>query len=179
MIDFNQLTADIVLDCDTDPKTRFRLRSLRFSDLERVEAAKDRVGTVSPSALRQLQQRVLACETDNLDDDETATLNTNYQRSIAGELQVCALGVVEIDCKSVTPEEVAQMLDCVPAAQRDAVRTELARRIMQLGAPSPNSGTPSESQPGSGATPTTQAGAASSASCPQNSTQPADGASAG
>lgn len=179
MISFDQLTTDIVLDCDVEPKTRFRLRSLRFSDLSQIEAAKDAAGVVSPSALRQLQQRVKAGETDALSDDETATLNINYQRSIAGEIKICALGIVEIDCKPVTPDEVAQMLDCIPPAQRDAVRGELAQRIVQLGAPAPKSGEPSESQHGSGATPTTQAGAVINASSHQSSTQRADGASVG
>lgn len=179
MISFDQLTTDIVLDCDVEPKTRFRLRSLRFSDLSQIEAAKDAAGVVSPSALRQLQQRVKAGETETLSDDETVTLNTNYQRSIAGEIKICALGVVEIDCKPVTPDEVAQMLDCIPPAQRDAVRGELARRIMALGAPAPKSEPPSESQHGSGATPITQAGAASSVSSRQSSTQHADGVDVG
>lgn len=179
MISFDQLTTDVVLDCDVEPKTRFRLRSLRFSDLAQIEAAKDAAGVVSPSALRQLQQRVKAGETDSLSDDETATLNTNYQRSIAGEIKICSLGVVEIDCKPVTPDEVAQMLDCIPPAQRDKVRGELAMRITQLGAPSPKSGEPSESQPGSGVTPTMQAGVVSSVSCHQNSTLHAGGASVG
>lgn len=179
MIDFNQLTVDIVLDCDAEPKTRFRLRSLRFSDLAAIEAAKDAAGVVSPSALRQLQQRVKAGETDALSDDETATLNVNYQRSIAGEIKICALGIVEIDCKPVTPDDVAQMLDCIPPAQRDAVRGELARRITQLGAPDPKSEPPSELQPGSGATPTTPDGAASSVSSHQTSTLHADGVGVG
>lgn len=177
MIDFAQLTTDVVLDCDVEPKTRFRLRSLRFSDLAQIEAARDAAGVVSPSALRQLQQRVKAGETDALSDDETATLNINYQRSIAGEIKICSLGIVEIDCKPVTPDEVAQMLDCIPPVQRDAVRGELARRITQLGAPDPKSGEPSESQPGSGATLTTPDGAASNVSCHQNSTQHAGGVS--
>lgn len=179
MISFDQLTTDIVLDCDVEPKTRFRLRSLRFSDLSQIEAAKDAAGVVSPSALRQLQQRVKAGETDALSDDETVTLNTNYQRSIAGEIKICALGVVEVDCKPVTPDEVAQMLDCIPPAQRDAVRGELARRIMALGAPIPKPETPSESQHGSGVTPIMPDGGANSVNCHQNSTQRADGASVG
>lgn len=142
MINFGQLTDDIVLDCDAEPKTRFKIRSLRFSDLEKIEAAKDAVGTVLPSALRRLQERVAAGE-KTLDDDETSCLATTYRRAIAGEVKTCALGVVEIDCRAVTPDEVEQMLDCAPASMRDAVRGELARRIMALGAPDPKSGAPS------------------------------------
>lgn len=145
MINFEPLTTDIVLDCDIEPRTRFKIRSLRFSDELAVKAARDAAGALPPSMLRHLSERWQQDgQAAKLDDEEQAALDSYVARATAEEIAVCKAGVLEIDCRAVTPEDVEQMLDAVPAAMRDKVRTELASKIRGLGAPSPKSETPSE-----------------------------------
>lgn len=145
MISFDQLTEDIVLDCDVEPKTRFKLRSLRFSDAEKIEAAKDAAGTVPVSALHILSDKWKQDgDQAQYTDEERGWLDTNMKRTIAGEVKTCSLGVVEVDCHPVTPDQVEEMLDTIPLAMRDKVRAELARRVAALGAPAPKSDEQSE-----------------------------------
>lgn len=145
MITFAQLNDDITLDCDVEPKTRFRLRSLRYSDEAKIREAQDAAGILPPSALKALYGRWKdAGEHVDLTDGEQRDLDIYMARTIAREIKVCSLGVIEIDSKPVTPEEVEQMLDQIPRTMRDKVRTELASKIEALGSPDPKSGRPSE-----------------------------------
>ena len=145
MINFEPLTTDIVLDCDSEPRTRFKIRSLRFSDEVAIKAAQDAAGDLPPSMLRHLSERWQQDgQAAKLNDEEQAALDTYTSRTIAGEVATCKAAVLEVDCHAVTPEEIEQMLDAVPAAMRDKVRSELASKIRGLGAPSPKSETPSE-----------------------------------
>ena len=145
MIQFSPLEADIVLDCDVDPKTRFKIRSLRFCDEEKIQAEVAKVGDVPQSRLRQLTAKWQSeGESAPLDADEEKDLNTLTSMRIANENWQCALGVTEIDCKAVSPEDVLSMLGSIPAMSRDKVRSELARRVVELGKPAPKSETPSE-----------------------------------
>ena len=145
MINFEPLTQDIVLDCDSEPKTRFKIRSLRFSDEVAIKAAQDAAGALPPSMLTHLTAKWKA-EGDGakLSDEEQAALDTYTARSIASEVATCKAAVLEVDCHAVTPEDVERMLDSIPSAMRDKVREELAAKIKQLGAPTPKSEKPSE-----------------------------------
>lgn len=145
MIQFEPLTADIVLDCDVEPKTRFKIRSLRYCDEERIAQEVAKVGKVPQARLRHLNERWKA-EGDGapLDADEERDLNTLTAMRIATENWQCALGVTEIDCQPVTEEQVLSLIGSIPAMSRDKVRSELARRVVELGRPAPKPETPSE-----------------------------------
>lgn len=164
MIDFSRVIDDVVLDCDTEPKTVFRIRSLNFDDELWIKGELDRLGPFPAESFAILQRRwAVAGEGAQLDGAEGKALAECSAFWSERERLRCIRGVIEIDRKQVSPEEVARKLGDLPAPVRDLVQSELAERIMGLGCPPPKSEPPSESPHGCGRILVTPVGGANNA----------------
>lgn len=161
MIRFEPVTAEIVLDCDQDPKTRFRLRSLSFSDEQAIARKLETLGEFPAATLRALSKHL--GEGSELTDAEAAKVDRILEILEVKKRLICSRGITEIDCKEVNPEQVLEMLGAIPEAQREEVVEELAIRIKKLGQPDPKFSRPSGSPLGSGRTAITTGGVANSA----------------
>lgn len=164
MIDFNRVIDDVTLDCDAEPKTVFRIRSLNFEDELVVQTELQKLGDAPTGALARLQKR---WDADGygakLDEQESHDLEvcTRYRRE--RERLICSRGVIEIARSAVQPEDVLRLFGELPAALRDQVQTELAKKILSLGAPAPKPEEPSGSPLGSGRIAITPGGVVNSA----------------
>lgn len=164
MIRFEPVSAEVVLDCDQDPKTRFRLKSLTFADEQAVVRQLEEIGVFPAAELRAISKRLTPDgKLNGLTDDESANLDRILLMVEAKNRLICSRGVVEIDCKPVTPEQVLDMLGAIPEPMRGQVVGELVGRIQSIGKPDPKSERPSGLPLGSGRTAITTDGAASSA----------------
>lgn len=166
MINFQRVVDDVTLDCDeSEPKTVFRIRSLNYDDETWLAEQLRQLGDFPLHAQSRLLARWAKDGVDAVLDqaEETAFAECSRFWGERDRLR-CARGVIEIDRKSVTPEQVLQMFGDLPPILRATVQTELASKIAALGQPAPKSQQPSGSPLGSGRTGTTPAGAVSSAS---------------
>lgn len=164
MIDFNRVIDDVTLDCDAEPKTVFRIRSLNFEDELVVQTDLQKLGDAPNGALARLKKR---WDVDGygakLDEQESRDLEicTRYRQE--RERLICSRGVIEISRGAVQPEDVLRLFGELPAVIRDQVQSELAQKILALGTPAPKSEEPSGSPLGSGRIAITPAGGASNA----------------
>jgi len=165
MIDFSRVIDDVVLDCDSEPKTVFRIRSLNFDDDLWVQTElKKKLGEFPTAALARLQRKWRQeGEKAELTDEEQVDLKECSRFSEERERLRCIRGIIEIDRKTVSPEDVAQKIGELPAALRSIVQSELAEKISLLGTPDPKSAEQSGSPLGSGRIGTTPVGDANNA----------------
>lgn len=164
MIDFSRVINDVTLDCDSEPKTVFRIRSLNFDDDLWIKNELEKLGDFPTAALARLQRKWRReGENAELTDEEQVDLKECSRFNEERERLRCIRGVVEIDRKPVSPEDVAQKIGELPAVLRSVVQGELAEKISNLGTPAPKSEELSGSPLGSGRIGITPGGAASNA----------------
>lgn len=164
MIDFSRVIDDVMLDCDSEPKTVFRIRSLNFDDDLWIQNELKKLGDFPTAALARLQRKWRnEGEKAELTDEEQVDLKECTRFREERERLRCIRGIIEIDRKLVSPEDVAQKIGELPAVLRSLVQSELAEKISLLGTPAPKSEEPSESPLGSGRIGITPGGAASNA----------------
>ncbi len=164
MIDFSRVIDDVMLKCDSEPKTVFRIRSLNFDDDLWIQNELKKLGEFPTAALARLQRKWRKeGENAELTDEEQVDLKACSRFSEERERLRCIRGIIEIDRKPVSPEDVAQKIGELPAALRLLVQGELAEKISMLGTPVPKSEEQSESPLGSGRIGITPGGAANNA----------------
>lgn len=164
MINFAQVVDDVTLDCDEEPKTVFRIRSLSFGDDVWVQEQMRALGEFPVAGLSRLLKQWHEKGTSGaLDEQHSRDLEQVSRFWAVRDRSRCIKGVIEIDRKAVSPEEVESKLDALPATIREKVCSELAGKIAGLGAPDPKSQERSESPRGSGRILTTPAGDVNSA----------------
>lgn len=164
MIDFSRVIDDVTLNCDTEPKTVFRIRSLNFDDDLWIQTELRKLGEYPTAAVARLQKRWKADGEDaELNEQEKVDLEICSQFWTERERLRCIRGIIEIDRKPVSSEDVAQKIGELPTVLRSLVQSELAEKISMLGTPAPKSEEQSESPLGSGRIGITPGGAANNA----------------